>query len=175
MDKKLGTKIAAAGAGLIAVAGIAIASPSLAATHTTSLSSSSTPAPTGAPSFGGGQGDNDGDGPRGGHGHGGPGGFNVNATPQTVTVNVPNDGKTYMLVVTEAAPANAPTTTNGKTLPAFGAHSEAIAITGTGAQTVTVPPVHPGSFTLKLVAVTGSAVTGTIGIDGKLTAPITVG
>ena len=175
MDKKLGTKIAAAGAGLIAVAGIAIASPSLAAS--TTPSSSSTPSATGAPSFGNGSGagDHDGDGPRGGRGHGGPGGFNVNATPQTVTVNVPNDGKTYMLVVTEAAPTTPKTDANGNTLPARPARSEAVAITGTGTQTVTLPPVHAGSFTLKLVAVTGSSVTGTIGTDGKLTAPITVG
>ena len=166
MDKKLGTKIAAAGAGLIAVAGIAIASPSLAASTTPS-----TPSATGAPSFGKGSGAGD----HGGRGHGGPGGFNVNATPQTVTVNVPNDGKTYMLVVTEAAPTAPKTDANGNTLPARPAHSEAVAITGTGTQTVTLPPVHPGSFTLKLVAVTGSSVTGTIGTDGKLTAPITVG
>ena len=46
--------------------------------------------------------------------------MNFNATPQTVTVNVPTDG-TYQLVVTEAAPTlptgvTPPTDANGKAL-----------------------------------------------------------
>jgi hypothetical protein len=173
MEKKLTTKIAAAGVGLAALAGIAIASPAIAAGTTPSSGSGSTAS---APSFG--QGDGDGD-----HGHrvkgGFKGGFNQNATPQTVTVNVPTDG-TYQLVVTEAAPtlpvgATPPTDATGKALPAPKPHSMAIALTGTGTQTVTLPPMHSGKFTLQLVKVTGTVVNGEIGTDGKLIAPITVG
>jgi hypothetical protein len=167
MDKKLSTKIAAAGVGIAALAGIAIASPSIAATDTTTGSNSSTTAPT----FGT---DN-----HGGKGHGMKGGPRGNMTPQTVTVNVPTDG-TYMLVVTEAAPtlpvgATPPTDANGKALPAPKAHSQAIALTGTGTQTVTIPGLHTGKFTVQLVKVSGTAVNGEVGTDGKLIAPITVG
>jgi hypothetical protein len=96
-----------------------------------------------------------------------------------VTVNVPTDG-TYQLVVTEAAPTlptgvTPPTDANGKALPAPKAHSTAIALTGTGSQTVTLPPMHSGKFTLQLVKVTGTVINGEIGTDGKLIAPITVG
>jgi len=173
MEKKLSTKLAVAGAGVLALAGIAIATPAIAAS--TSGTSGSGTSST-APSFG--QGDHDGD--RGHFGKGGmKGGMNFNATPQTVTVNVPTDG-TYQLVVTEAAPtlpagATPPTDANGKALPAPKAHSTAIALTGTGTQTVTLPPMHKGKFTLQLVKVSGTSVDGEIGTDGKLVAPITVG
>jgi hypothetical protein len=122
-------------------------------------------------------GDSDGDrGHKGGHGKHG---MNLNATPQTVTVIVPTDG-TYQLVVTEAAPAlpagaTPPTDANGKALPAPKPHSMAIALTGTGSQTVTLPPMHSGKFTLQLVKVTGTVINGEIGTDGKLVSPITVG
>ena len=53
--------------------------------------------------------------------------------------------------------------------------STAIALTGTGSQTVTLPPMHSGKFTLQLVKVTGTVINGEIGTDGKLIAPITVG
>jgi hypothetical protein len=169
MDKKLSTKIAAAGVGIAALAGIAIASPSLAATDTTTGSNTSTTAPT----FG-----TDGQG-HGKGGHGMKGGPRGAMTSQTVTVNVPTDG-TYMLVITEAAPtlpvgATPPTDANGKALPAPKAHSEAIALTGTGTQTVTIPGLHTGKFTAQLVKVSGTAVNGEVGTDGKLIAPITVG
>jgi hypothetical protein len=171
MDKKLSTKIAAAGVGIAALAGIAIASPSIAATDTTTGSTSSTTAPT----FGMGDGDHDGMG----KGHGMKGGPRGAMTSQTVTVNVPTDG-TYMLVITEAAPtlpvgATPPTDANGKALPAPKAHSQAIALTGTGTQTVTIPGLHTGKFTAQLVKVSGTAVNGEVGTDGKLIAPITVG
>lgn len=171
METKLSTKIAVAGAGVLALAGIAIASPAIAASSTPSSGSGTSST---APNFG------DGDGGRGHHGKGGmKGGMNFNATPQTVTVNVPTDG-TYQLVVTEAAPtlptgATPPTDANGKALPAPKPHSMAIALTGTGTQTVTLPPMHRGKFTLQLVKVTGTVINGEIGTDGKLIAPITVG
>jgi uncharacterized low-complexity protein len=164
MEKKLSTKIAVAGASALALAGIAIASPAIAASSTDTGSGTSST----APSFG-----------KGGKGGHGKHGMNINATPQTVTVNVPTDG-TYQLVVTEAAPtlpagATPPTDANGKALPAPKPRSMAIALTGTGAQTVTLPPMHSGKFTLQLVKVTGSVINGEIGTDGKLIAPITVG
>ena len=87
MEKKLSTKIAAAGIGIAALAGIAIASPAIAAGTTPSIGSGSSST---APSFG------QGEGKRGHHGMGR--GMNINATPQTVTVNVPTDG-TYQLSV----------------------------------------------------------------------------
>jgi len=175
MDKKLSTKIAAAGVGIAALAGIAIASPSLAAGTTSN--SGSTSSSSSAPTFGN-AGDNDGD-HFGGKGHGMMGGPRGAMTTQTVTVNVPTDG-TYMLVITEAAPtlpvgATPPTDANGKALPAPKAHSEAIALTGTGTQTVTIPGLHTGKFTAQLVKVSGTAVNGEVGTDGKLIAPITVG
>ncbi len=164
MEKKLSTKIAVAGASALALAGIAIASPAIAASSTDTGSGTSST----APSFG-----------KGGKGGHGKHGMNINATPQTVTVNVPTDG-TYQLVVTEAAPTlptgvTPPTDANGKALPAPKPRSTAIALTGTGAQTVTLPPMHSGKFTLQLVKVTGSVINGEIGTDGKLIAPITVG
>ncbi len=164
MEKKLSTKIAVAGASALALAGIAIASPAIAASSTDTGSGTSST----APSFG-----------KGGKGGHGKHGMNINATPQTVTVNVPTDG-TYQLVVTEAAPTlptgvTPPTDANGKALPAPKPRSTAIALTGTGTQTVTLPPMHSGKFTLQLVKVTGSVINGEIGTDGKLIAPITVG
>ncbi|MEY4499066.1 MAG: hypothetical protein RL319_54 [Actinomycetota bacterium] len=163
MDKKLSTKIAAAGVGIVALAGISIASPALAVTDSSTGSTTSTTAPT----FGK------------GHGKGGHGMKGGAMTTQTVTVNVPTDG-TYMLVVTEAAPtlpvgATPPTDANGKALPAPKARSQAIALTGTGTQTVTIPGLHTGKFTVQLVKVSGTAVNGEVGTDGKLIAPITVG
>jgi hypothetical protein len=154
MDKKLSTKIAAAGVGIVALAGISIASPALAVTDSSTGSTTSTTAPT----FGKGHG-------KGGHGMKG----GVAATPQTVTVNVPADGASYILVVTEPAVAATATT------PAKEAHSHSVSISGTGAQTVTLPRLHTGKFTLQLVKLNGTVVNGEVGTDGKLIAPITVG
>lgn len=167
MEKKLSTKLAVAGASVLVLGGLAVAAPAMAASSTDTGSSTSSSAPT----FGDGQGMK--------RGHGMKGGFGQNSTPQTVTVNVPTDG-TYQLVVTEAAPtlpvgATPPTDANGKALPAPKAHSTAIALTGTGTQTVTLPPLHTGKFTLQLVKVSGTVINGEIGTDGKLIAPITVG
>jgi len=164
MEKKLGTKITVAGAGLLALTGIALASPAIAASTTDNGSGTS------APSFG----QEDGKGHKGGHVMKGE----LNVTPQTVTVNVPTDGS-YQLVVTEAAPtlpagATPKTDANGKAITPK-PRSMAIALTGSGTQTVTLPPMHGGKFTLQLVKVTGTAVNGEIGTDGKLVAPITVG
>jgi hypothetical protein len=145
---------------VIAVAAIAIASPALASknnTHSTSKVTSksvstATPTPTATttpPTFGngGGFGDNDGDG-RGKHGRGPKGSF----TPitKTVTVDVPATG-TYKLLVTEVAPANAPTPPAGA--PVRPAESFTVAVTGTGSQTVTLNLPHPGNYTVALISV----------------------
>lgn len=164
MEKKLSTKIAVAGASALVLGGLAIAAPAMAASSSDTGSGTTAT----APNFG-----------KGGKGHGMKGGMHLNATPQTVTVNVPTDG-TYQLVVTEAAHAlpagvTPPTDANGKALPAPKPRSTAIALTGTGTQTVTLPPMHSGKFTLQLVKVTGTVINGEIGTDGKLIAPITVG
>ena len=156
---------------VIAVAAIAIASPALASknnAHSTSKITSksvSTAAPTPTatttpPTFGngGGFGDNDGDGP-GKHGRGdGPGkhgrgdGPRGSFTPitKTVTVDVPATG-TYKLLVTEVAPANAPTPPAGA--PVRPAESFTVAVTGTGSQTVTLNLPHPGNYTVALISV----------------------
>lgn len=152
MEKKLTTKIAVA-ASALALAGVGIAGPAMAASSTDTGSSSST-----APSFGKAH--------KGGKGHGMRGGVNV--APQTITVNVPTDGS-YVLVVTEATPAATTATTPAKP------HVHTIALTGTGAQTVTLPRLHTGKFTVQLVKLSGPTTTGEIGTDGKLIAPITVG
>ena len=145
---------------VIAVAAIAIASPALASknsTHSTSKVTSksvstSTPTPTTTPpSFGkgGGFGDNDGDGP-GKHGRGdGPRGSFTPIT-KTVTVDLPATG-TYKLLVTEVAPANAPTPPAGA--PVRPAESFTVAVTGTGSQTVTLNLPHPGNYTVALISV----------------------
>lgn len=156
MEKKLSTKLAVAATGVVALAGIAIASPAIAATSSDTGSTTST-----APTFG-----------KGGKGHGMRGDMDKNATPQTVTVNVPADGGSYVLVVTEAAPA---ATTTPTTTPAGLPHSKVVAITGTGSQTVTLPRLHTGKFTVQLVKLNGTVVNGEIGTDGKLVAPITIG
>jgi len=147
---------------VIAVAAIAIASPALASknnAHSTSKITSksvSTAAPTPTatttpPTFGngGGFGDNDGDGP-GKHGRGdGPRGSFTPIT-KTVTVDVPATG-TYKLLVTEVAPANAPTPPAGA--PVRPAESFTVAVTGTGSQTVTLNLPHPGNYTVALISV----------------------
>ncbi len=165
MEKKLSNKLAIAGATVLTLAGVAVAAPALAAGNTGSTDSGSTTS-TAAPTFGKGH---------GGKGHGPKG----TMTSQTVTVNVPTDG-TYMLVVTEAAPTlptgvTPPTDANGNPLPAPKPRSHAITLTGTGTQTVTIPGLHTGKFTLQLVKLSGTAVNGEVGTDGKLIAPITVG
>ena len=150
---------------VIAVAAIAIASPALASknsTHSTSKVTSksvstATPTPTASttpPTFGngGGFGDNDGDG-RGKHGkHGRGDGPRGSFTPitKTVTVDVPATG-TYKLLVTEVAPANAPTPPAGA--PVRPAESFTVAVTGTGSQTVTLNLPHPGNYTVALISV----------------------
>ena len=87
-------------------------------------------------------------------------------TPQTAVVNVPAHGKSYVLEITAVE-------SDDDSLP----HSRVVArvpLTGTGAVTLTLPLLKPGTYSYNLVAV---AATGgfTLGTDGSLTAPLTVG
>ena len=184
MNSKLTQRLAIAGIATAAVVGVAIASPALASNNKNHVSTASvksvkkasvsTPAPSTTPSTPstgatplpwqsganggvGGPGDNDGDGPRGGHGHGiGHGKHGKFGAPVTksVTVDVPADGKTYELVVTEVAPANLPQLPAGVTPPP--AHSFTVAVSGTGSQSVSVTVPHEGDYTVDLVAVSST-------------------
>ena len=160
MDKnkiKRGAVVAASAATIL---GLVFATPSFAATSksvkaASSSSSSSTTTPA-APSFGGG----DQGGHRGGHGHGkGQGKGNDANRPapvsKTVTVDVPADGKTYKLVVTDTtvrpAPVGAPAG-----LPTPPKHTRVIDVTGTGSQTITIDDLRPGTYSVELVAVSST-------------------
>ena len=181
MKNKLTQRLAIAGIATAAVVGVAIASPAMASNNknhgstasvkttkkssvsTPTPSSSGTPAPTATPlpwqsgpngGFGR-PGDNDGDGPRGGHGFGhGPGGKFGAPVTKSVTVDVPADGKTYELVVTEVPPVNNLALPIGVKLPA--PHSFTVAVSGTGSQSVTVSVPHAGDYTVDLVAVSSN-------------------
>lgn len=80
--------------------------------------------------------------------------------PQTATVNVPADGKTYQLVVTQ---------TSGDDK-----HSWTVALTGTGAVTVNLPLLKAGTYSVDLIQVAATN-SFTIGTDGVITAPLTIG
>jgi hypothetical protein len=157
MDKKQIKRGAVVVASAATVLGLVLASPSFAASKghvaKASSSSSSTPSASTAPTFG--KGDGDGDHGKGGRGHGHDG-FGPGAeVSQSVTVNVPDDGKTYEVVVTDTtvrrAPADAPAGA-----PVRLARTVVVAVTGTGSQTVTVPDLHPGTYKVDLVAVSST-------------------
>lgn len=147
MDKKQIKRGAVVVASAATVLGLVLASPSFAASkgHSTKASSSSSSSTTPAPAPVFGKGDGKGDHGKGGFGPGAE-------VSQTVTVNVPDDGKTYEVVVTDTtvrpAPKDAPAGA-----PARPAHTEVVAVTGTGSQTVTVAGLHPGTYKVDLVAI----------------------
>ncbi len=156
MDKnkiKRGAVVAASAATIL---GLVFATPSFAATSksvkaASSSSSSSTTTPA-APSFGGGD-------HKGGKGHGKGKGFDANrpaGITKTVTVDVPADGKTYKLVVTDTTVRPAPVAPSGSTtttLPTPPKHTRVIDVTGTGSQTITINDLRPGTYSVELVAV----------------------
>ena len=172
----------------LSVASPSIASTAKNTTHTATTTKKSSATATPAPSTGGnlswgngagagagaGQGDDDGDGP-GGHGpdgdhgkgpkgdHGkGPKGVPANLTDQTVTVNVPADSSTYVAVITEVpAAAQAPATGSVATppaAPARPAHVDTVAVSGTGAQTITFKGIAGQAYTVQLVKVVSTQV-----------------
>ena len=78
--------------------------------------------------------------------------------PQVATVVVPDDGKSYALDIINA---------DGKIV-------RVIAITGVGSVAVTLPRLKPGAYTVDLVVKSASG-SFTIGTDGALTTPLTLG
>ena len=163
MDKnqiKRGAVVAVSAATLI---GLVFATPSFAATSSTSTSTSSTSTVNADAAHKG-----EGKEFKGkGHGNKGKGqevkgskgskGDKVAPVAQNVDVYVPADGKTYKVVVTEVLPSVAPSTVAGSVAkPAKPAHTIIVAVTGVGPQTVSVPGLRPGNYTVELVAVSSS-------------------
>jgi hypothetical protein len=162
MDKnqiKRGAVVAASAATLI---GLVFATPSFAATSSTSTSTSSTSTVKAEAAHKGKGKEIKGKG----HGNKGKGqeakgskskGDKVAPVAQNVDVYVPADGKTYKVVVTEVLPSVAPSTVAGAVVkPAKPAHTIVVAVTGVGPQTVSVPGLRPGNYTVELVAVSSS-------------------
>ena len=76
-----------------------------------------------------------------------------------MTVEVPADGKTYKLVVTDTTVRPAPTTGTTSTttvLPTPPKHTRVIDVTGTGTQTITIDDLRPGTYSIELVAVSST-------------------
>ena len=143
MEKKKIAKTSLIAVSAVAIAGLAFTAPSIAATvKHTSVASSTVQAK--------GHGNDHGFG-NGGR-QGGPG-FGAEVS-RDVTVNVPDDGATYELLVTETAPPAATnSTTSNPQAKGLEKHSFVVAVTGTGSVTVTVPGLHPGSYKVDLVKV----------------------
>ncbi|MFM5905201.1 MAG: hypothetical protein ACKORF_03750 [Micrococcales bacterium] len=86
--------------------------------------------------------------------------------PQTAVVNIPADGKTYQLEITHLE--------TGDDQFAKPHVVAVVPLTGTGAVTINLPLLRPGSYTYNLITVVA---TGGFTFDntGSLTAPVTVG
>ena len=93
-------------------------------------------------------------------------------TAQTATVNVPDDGKTYALQIIRTAgldhDGNLVADPNGKLVAT-------VALTGVGSLTVSLPSLRPGTYSFNLVQVAAQTTGVSIGTDGSLTAPLTIG
>ena len=144
MDKKKIAKTAGIAAAASVIAALAFATPSLAAT--------AKPKPAAVSTMEQGKG-----------GHGKDKGFGQGQqgrpahVSQDITVTVPDDGATYKLVVTQTAPAAAANNTTNNAQPKGPEnHSIVVPVTGTGSVTVTVPGLHPGTYTAELVKVASS-------------------
>mgnify|MGYP000393793980 CR=1 FL=1 len=152
MDKnqiKRGAVVAASAATIL---GLVFATPSFAATSKTSkASSSSSSSASTAPSFGKG-------GKHGKGDHGAKDAARPAGITKTVTVDVPADGQTYKLVVTDTTVRPAPTTgtTTTTTLPTPPKHTIVLDVTGTGSQTITINDLRPGTYSVALVAVSST-------------------
>ena len=153
MDKnqiKRGAVVAASAATLF---GLVFATPSFAATSSTSTSTSSTSTVKAEAAHKGKGKEIKGKGQEAK----GSKGDKVAPVAQNVDVYVPADGKTYKVVVTEVLPSVAPSTVAGAVVkPAKPAHTIVVAVTGVGPQTVSVPGLRPGNYTVELVAVSSS-------------------
>jgi hypothetical protein len=147
MDKKKIAKTSLIAVSAVAIAGLAFTAPSLAATPKHASVSSSVQAKGHGSDKGFGNGKGSGQGQMG-HGV---------EVSQDITVTVPDDGATYKLVVTETAPAAATNNTTNNAAPkGFGKRTIVVAVTGTGSVKVTVPGLHPGTYTADLVKVSST-------------------
>lgn len=164
MDKNQIKRSALVVASAATILGLAFATPSLAASKPAKASSSSSAASstTATPDFGGMHA-----GKHGKHGKGHHKGAPKAGMTKTVTIDVPDDGKTYKLVVTNTTvrkvPADAPV---GAPKPPK--HSVMVAVTGTGSQTITINDLRPGTYSVELVAVSS---TQSITVDKPTTTP----
>lgn len=110
----------------------------------------------------------DGHGPRDGKGPKGQPGAGFGGV--SATVNVPADGKTYSIKITETAEKGV-AVTNPEARPA-------LPVTGTGAQTIKLPLGPSDTYKVELIAADGTVaatVTVTINADGTVTTPIVLG
>ena len=147
MNTKKVAKTSIIAVSAVAIAGLAFAAPSIASTVKHTSTSISSTASTKGHGHGFGKG-----GPQGQFGPG-------NEVSQNVTVDVPADGGTYKLVVTQTGTPAVSNNTNTNS-NAFGRgpgdHTTVVAITGTGSVTVSVPGLHPGTYKAELVKVSSS-------------------
>ncbi|MDE2591723.1 MAG: hypothetical protein KGL41_02560 [Actinomycetales bacterium] len=110
----------------------------------------------------------DGHGPRDGKGPKGQPGAGFGGV--SATVNVPADGKTYSIKITETAEKGV-AVTSPEARPA-------LPVTGTGAQTIKLPLGPSDTYKVELIAADGTVaatVTVTINADGTVTTPIVLG
>lgn len=110
----------------------------------------------------------DGHGPRDGKGPKGQPGAGFGGV--SATVNVPADGKTYSIKITETAEKGV-AVASPEARPA-------LPVTGTGAQTIKLPLGPSDTYKVELIAADGTVaatVTVTINADGTVTTPIVLG
>jgi hypothetical protein len=91
---------------------------------------------------------------------------------QTVTVNVPDDGKLYALQIIRTSALDRDGHSHPDAAPQVVA---TIGLSASGTQTVTLPELNPGGYTFNLVALQAQVVDVTIGSDGVLTNPVVIG
>jgi hypothetical protein len=158
MDKKKIAKTAGIALAASVAAGLAFAAPSLAAQPKADTSISAEQ--IGKKGHGKGKGNSS---------HVAPKANDVHVS-QDITVSVPDDGGTYKLLVTQVSTpaATNSTTSNSQALGLDKKKTIVVDVTGTGSVTVTVPGLHPGSYTAVLVKVASTQ-------DVTVTAPATTG
>jgi hypothetical protein len=91
---------------------------------------------------------------------------------QTVTVNVPDDGKLYALQVIRTSVLDRDGHSHPDAAPQVVA---SIGLSASGTQTVTLPELKPGSYTFNLVTLAAQVVDVTVGNDGNLSSPLVIG
>ncbi len=91
---------------------------------------------------------------------------------QTATVNVPDDGKAYALQIVRTAVLDRQGNLVDETNPPVVA---TLGLSGTGALTVTLPDLRPGSYTFNLVQLTAQNTGVAVDADGSLTSALVIG